>query len=93
MPKALFGGSSWPTFGTPVDAWRRQCVTQMVTSVQALSQSYVSLKVCIGICDALKEQFPNIEMVVGSIEFPPKAVGAASLPFDSRFMVRERVLS
>jgi biotin operon repressor len=91
-------GSSWPDFGKPAKAWRKRCVGQMKSSIEALSQfveirtvvlsSYAPREVCIGICSALRDELPTVEFVAGTIEASPKAVGAASLPFSSRFMVQ-----
>jgi biotin operon repressor len=90
--------SDWPDYGAAFDSWRRNCREKLVQSIEALSQfvdiktvvlsSYAPVPVCQGICDGLNEALPGIRALAGGIEASPKAVGAASLPFSSRFMVQ-----
>ncbi|WP_202334316.1 ROK family transcriptional regulator [Mesorhizobium sp. L-8-3] len=90
--------SQWPDYGETFESWRRNCREKLVQSIEALSQfvdvgtvvlsSYAPVAVCQGICDDLGRALPDIHALAGGIEISPKAVGAASLPFSSRFMVK-----
>ncbi|HWK68005.1 MAG TPA: ROK family transcriptional regulator [Rhizobiaceae bacterium] len=91
-------GSVWPGHGAVETAWREELVAQMKKSVEALAQfvpvptvvlsSYAPRSLCQAICSDLESSLPGVHAVAGNIERSPKAVGAASLPFSSRFMVR-----
>lgn len=91
-------GSLWPAFGPEEDRWRDELVEQMRSSVGAIAQfvpvstvvlsSYAPQAVCRRICRDLEASLEGITAVAGNIERSPKAVGAASLPFSSRFMVQ-----
>lgn len=96
---ALWERSSlWPDYGEAFESWRRNCREKLVQLIEALSQfvevgtvvlsSYAPVSVCQGICDDLGQALPGIHALAGGIELSPKAVGAASLPFSSRFMVQ-----
>jgi biotin operon repressor len=90
--------ADWPDFGAAGSAWRSRCVEQIKAAVRALSQfipvktvvlsSYAPRNVCVELCELVGEEFPELDAIAGSIEKSPKAVGAASLPYTSRFMVR-----
>ncbi|WP_202314804.1 ROK family transcriptional regulator [Mesorhizobium sp. L-8-10] len=90
--------SQWPDYGEAFESWRRNCREKLAQSIEALSQfvdvgtvvlsSYAPVAVCQGICDDLGRALPDIHALAGGIEISPKAVGAASLPFSSRFMVK-----
>ncbi|MDX8513283.1 ROK family transcriptional regulator [Mesorhizobium captivum] len=90
-------GADWPSFGEAETAWQRELVEQMKSSIGALKQfvplasvvlsSYAPQSVCKAICRELEQAMPGISAIAGNIERSPKAVGAASLPFSSRFMV------
>ncbi|MET3596007.1 MULTISPECIES: ROK family transcriptional regulator [Mesorhizobium] len=90
-------GADWPSFGEAETAWQRELVEQMKSSIGALKQfvplasvvlsSYAPQAVCKAICRELEQAMPGITAIAGNIERSPKAVGAASLPFSSRFMV------
>ena len=89
--------TKWPDLGPVEGNWRSALVREMTHSVQALAQfiplktvilsSYAPQETCRLICDELESAIPGLRAVAGSISGPPKAVGAASLPFSSRFMV------
>ena len=91
-------GTSWPGFGIAEERWRAELVEQMRTSVTALSQfiplptvvlsSYAPQSVCRRVCAELEASLVGVRAIAGNIERSPKAVGAASLPFSSRFMVQ-----
>lgn len=90
-------GADWPSFGDAETAWQRHLVEQMKSSIAALKQfvpitsvvlsSYAPQAVCKAICRELEQAMPGIRAMAGNIERSPKAVGAAGLPFSSRFMV------
>lgn len=90
-------GADWPSFGEAEIAWQRELVGQMKSSIAALKQfvpitsvvlsSYAPQAVCKAICRELEQAMPGIAAIAGNIERSPKAVGAAGLPFSSRFMV------
>ncbi|CDX33689.1 putative ROK-family transcriptional regulator [Mesorhizobium sp. ORS 3359] len=90
-------GADWPSFGEAEIEWQRELVEQMRSSISALKQfvpissvvlsSYAPHSVCKAICRDLEQAVPDIAAVAGNIEHSPKAVGAGSLPFSSRFMV------
>lgn len=96
-PELWERGFNWPSYGVAENVWRHELVTQMKKSIEALAQfvpiptvvlsSYAPQTVCQGICRELESALPVIRAIAGNIERSPKAVGAASLPFSSRFMV------
>jgi predicted NBD/HSP70 family sugar kinase/predicted DNA-binding transcriptional regulator len=89
-------GSSWPSYGKAEEVWRDEVLGQMKRSTEALSQfvpvpsivlsSYAPHKVCEELCAQFAKQLPAIRAIASSVELSPKAVGAASLPFSSRFI-------
>ncbi|WP_244620077.1 TIM44-like domain-containing protein [Mesorhizobium sp. NFR06] len=90
-------GADWPSFGDAEIAWQRDLVEQMKSSIAALKpfvpvasvvlSSYAPQAICRAICRELEQAMPGTTAIAGNIERLPKAVGAASLPFSSRFMV------
>jgi biotin operon repressor len=90
-------GSQWPDFGAVETSWRAELVKQLAASVAALTQfiplttivlsSCAPQSACVQICRDLERALPHLRAVPGTIEGAPKAVGAASLPYSSRFMV------
>lgn len=90
-------GADWPSFGDAETAWQGELVDRMKASILAIKQfvpigsvvlsSYAPQAVCRAICRDLEKAVPGIAAIAGNIERSPKAVGAASLPFSSRFMV------
>jgi predicted DNA-binding transcriptional regulator len=91
-------GSQWPDYGASEQAWRTELVDQMKRSIEAAAQfvslekvvvsSYAPRAVCNQICSELRNVVRGVEAIAGNIEWSPKAVGAASLPFSSRFIVQ-----
>ena len=91
--------ADWPQ-GEVVDRWRGKCLDQIKRSVDALAQfvdvktivlsSYAPEYICKAICKELEALAPGVTAIAGNIAIAPKAVGAASLPFSSRFMIEER---
>ncbi|WP_439618249.1 hypothetical protein [Shinella sp.] len=47
--------------------------------------SFIPASICTSLCDPVRRE---IDAIVGNTSAAPKAVGAASLPFSSRFMVK-----
>ena len=88
----------WPEIGGELKAWRAACVGQVRESVTALSQfvdirtavisSFIPEPICASICGELMAAVPGLTALTSQVSFSPKAVGAASLPFSSRFMVQ-----
>lgn len=86
----------WPDYGDLVDAWEQRLIEQMGRSLHSVSQfvefetvvisSYAPQNICRDICRKLEGR-TGVRTVAGNITGSPKAVGAASLPFSSRFMV------
>jgi predicted NBD/HSP70 family sugar kinase/predicted DNA-binding transcriptional regulator len=89
--------SQWPDFGEAETHWRAELVKQLAGSIAALTQfiplttivlsSCAPQSTCRQICLDLEKAMPRIRAVTGTIAGAPKAVGAASLPYSSRFMV------
>ncbi|RVA72080.1 sugar kinase, partial [Mesorhizobium sp. M7A.F.Ca.US.006.04.2.1] len=50
--------------------------------------SYAPQKIAEALCDDIGREFPGIEALPARVTISPKAVGAASLPFSSRFMIQ-----
>ncbi|MCY6382464.1 ROK family transcriptional regulator [Hoeflea prorocentri] len=90
-------GALWPDFGTVEADWFDTCVSQLEQSMTALSQfvpvttivlsSYAPKDICEKISKRLEDRMDGIRAIAGSLEVSPKAIGAASLPFSSKFMV------
>lgn len=86
-----------PHYGDVFDAWVVRLVDQMGRSLDAVSQfvefetvvlsSYAPGEMCRTICDRLEAKLAGVKAIAGNIALSPKAVGAASLPFSSRFTV------
>ncbi len=89
---------NWPDYGEVFGSWKRQLVEEMVRSIAGVQQfveletvilsSYAPQAVCEDICRALAAAVPGVAAIAGTLAPSPKAVGAASLPFSSRFMVK-----
>ncbi|WP_291698555.1 ROK family transcriptional regulator [Bradyrhizobium sp.] len=87
---------SWPDYGDLLIAWEGRLIDQMAQSLESVSQfvefetvvlsSYAPPEICGDICRKLEAQ-TGVRAVAGNITPSPKAVGAASLPFSSRFIV------
>ena len=89
-------GQGWPPTGPAFEAWKNACAESLVQAIRSLLQ-FIELKTVVlssfippatseALCALIKKDIPSIEAVVGKTSVP-KAVGAASLPFSSRFMV------
>lgn len=84
-------------FGSALQAWKAKCVELIRTRLHELGQfvdvttvvisSYIPRDICEDICCGLQDDSSNVSAVVGHLGSAPKAVGAAALPFSSRFMV------
>jgi biotin operon repressor len=91
-------GATWPDGSDTTAAWEDRLIAQMVRSLEAVSQfvqletivlsSRAPLEVRRAICLKLEAAAGGIKAIPGSISAPPKAVGAASLPYSSRFTVK-----
>ncbi|MGY4223150.1 biotin operon repressor [Bradyrhizobium sp. USDA 4503] len=78
--------------------WRRLCCRQFVGSVRSLLSfvsfnsvvvsSYAPPKLGEALCSQLHEEVPEVNFLYGANSVAPKAVGAANLPYHSRFMVQ-----
>lgn len=87
----------WPDYGDVLEEWEERLIEQMVDSLKAVSQfvefqtvvlsSYAPQGICRQICEKLANAHSGVTAIAGNISPSPKAVGAASLPFSSRFMV------
>jgi biotin operon repressor len=88
---------AWPSMGPAFEAWQKTCAQSLIRSVQSLLQfielktfvlsSFIPPAACEALCDLIRQEIPTIDAVVGKTSATPKAIGAASLPFSSRFMV------
>jgi len=56
----------------------------------AVLSSYAQQAVCKAICRGAGQAMPGTTAIAGNIELSPEAVGVASLPFSSQFMVLRR---
>ncbi|MFC6445203.1 ROK family transcriptional regulator [Shinella zoogloeoides] len=89
--------SSWPPMGPVLDEWQQACAQSLVELTQSLLQfielktivlsSFAPADICARLCTLIQREIPSVSAVIGRTSMAPKAVGAASLPFSSRFMV------
>ncbi|MDA4848569.1 ROK family transcriptional regulator [Hoeflea poritis] len=89
---------SWPDLGHAEIEWRKECVDQLNQSLEALSQfvpvttvvlsSQAPKGICKQVIGELMNLNPNVTALAGDLEISPKAIGAASLPFSSKFTVQ-----
>lgn len=89
--------AKWHEFGSVGDNWRQACAESAVASISALAQfidiktvvfaSFISEDICRELASAIEQRLPFVEVLTDCASSVPKAVGAASLPFSSRFMV------
>jgi len=92
-------GGNWPDFGDAKAEWFRTCVDELKASLAAASQflpvntvivsSYAPTNVCEKIADVVKAEETGIDAIPGRLQLSPKALGAASLPFSSKFTVEQ----
>ena len=88
---------NWQDFGPTLDSWSNRCADALSQSVRSLSQfiqietvvlsSFAPPDVCVELCRMMEQRLPSVRAIVGGTSRAPKAVGAAGLPFSSRFMV------
>lgn len=88
---------NWPDYGDLLVTWEERLIKQMAQSLGAMSQfvefetvvlsSYAPEEICRDICRKLEAAQTGVKAIAGNITPSPKAVGAASLPFSSRFTV------
>lgn len=88
---------AWPPMGPAFAIWQQACAESLIKSTQALLQfielktvllsSFIPPEICSMLCKLVQQEIPSVNAVVGRTSAAPKAVGAASLPFSSRFMV------
>jgi hypothetical protein len=86
----------WPDYGETQKAWEAELVEPIRLSFETLTQfvemntivlsSYAPQDICQIICEQLDSVAPGSKAVAGIINPSPKAIGAESLPFSSRFM-------
>ncbi len=86
-----------PQYERAVASWKSDCVKMLASKVRDARQfvdvgtvvlsSYAPRELCQAICDELAKSEHGVNAVVGKIGQSPKAVGAASLPYASRFTV------
>jgi predicted DNA-binding transcriptional regulator len=77
--------------------WEDDLIASMRSSIAALAQfvevktvilsSYIPEDICQALCVKLGRALPGVTVIAGKLSPSPKAVGAAGLPFSSRFMV------
>lgn len=89
----LAEGSS--QYASAVESWKSDCVALLASKLREARQfvdvgtvvlsSYAPRDLCQAICNELASTEAGLTAVVGSIHQSPKAVGAASLPYASRF--------
>lgn len=95
---ALGSGTLHPTVDDLYNRWRATCCHMIIGSVRSLLR-FVSFKSVVvssyaptglgqDLCSHLHEELPDVDFLFGSTSIAPKAVGAASLPYHSRFMVQ-----
>ncbi|MEO1659185.1 MAG: ROK family transcriptional regulator [Pseudomonadota bacterium] len=92
-------GSEWPELGEEKDLWLQDCVEELKSSLEAATQflpvstvivsSYAPSDVCKEIVARLDEVSDGVEAKPGMLHLSPKALGAASLPFSSKFTVEQ----
>jgi predicted NBD/HSP70 family sugar kinase len=90
--------SNWSRLGDTLTRWRSECVVALKGSIRALAQ-FVDIRTVVisaavpqGVSDAmcvdLQRALPGLQVIGGLVRQAPKAVGAGSLPFISRFTVQ-----
>lgn len=90
-------GSTWPDFGESKMKWLNDCVQELKASLESASQflpvstvivsSYAPADICKEIAVSLQKYCGPVEARPGELQLSPKALGAASLPFSSKFTV------
>lgn len=90
-------GAEWPDFGSAKRDWLAECLEVLNKALASASQflpigtvivsSYAPSDICKEIATALEKSNLGIEARPGELGISPKALGAASLPFSSKFTV------
>ena len=85
----------WPDIGETGIGWMKECARTVQDSFLSLSQfievrtlilsSFIPERICSELALMVGENLPHVEVLVGRPSSVPKAVGAASLTFSSRF--------
>lgn len=88
----------WPERDDVMQVWRSLLVEEVARSLAGISQfvefenvvlsSYAPSSICESICRDLDAACPHMKAIASTLRPSPKAIGAASLPFSSRFMVK-----
>lgn len=89
-------GAGWPDFGNLTTGWIADCVQELSASLTSASQflplktviisSYAPEEICHQMATALEMKHQGVRVLSGQLLASPKAVGAASLPFSSKFV-------
>jgi hypothetical protein len=97
LPSLWDSAGPWPDWSEIRD-WEKRLVDELIVAMRGVGQfveiknvvlaSYAPSEICAGICLQLEQASPGLKAISGKLAPSPKAVGAASLPFSSRFMVR-----
>jgi len=84
-------------FDNALAEWKEKCIALIGSKLNELGQfvdvstvvlsSYIPREICEDICSTLENDTTKVSAIVGGLANAPKAVGAAALPFSSRFMV------
>lgn len=87
----------WPDLGDVLAPWQEKCAATLAQSARSLAQfvdiktvvlsSFAPLAVGESLCNSIEREVPGIHALLGKTSPASKAVGAAGLPFSSRFMV------
>lgn len=92
-------GAAWPDFREDGSEWLKDCVEELKASLESASQflpvstvivsSYAPKEVCEKITSMLRSATKDVDARPGELHLSPKALGAASLPFSSKFTVEK----
>lgn len=88
----------WNLLGDALGRWRSECVGALKQSARALSQ-FVDIPLVVlsaaippalkdAVCADLQRGLPEIKVLRSEVKIAPKAIGAGSLPFITRFTVQ-----
>jgi biotin operon repressor len=100
QPSEIIWSSSaeWPELGEAYSEWLGECSNRLKASISALIQfvefktvvlsSHAPQRIANSLCADINREFANIDALPARVTVSPKAVGAASLPFSSRFMIQ-----
>ncbi|WP_372572756.1 ROK family transcriptional regulator [Ruegeria jejuensis] len=89
--------AEWPDFGEVAESWVDDCIGELSRSISSASQflpvntvivsSYAPGEICEKIASELGMKHSGIDARAGALRASPKAMGAACLPFSSKFTV------